>query len=64
MLYILHVLFLLIWLLFIIRKKKLSWHTIVNVYTLTYLAVDFPEAVFNFFFSLYKFISYTPDKIP
>lgn len=55
MLYILHVLLLLVWLLFLICKNKLSWHTIVNVYALTYLAVDFPEAIFNFFLSLYKF---------
>lgn len=45
----------LIWFGLTLRKKRLSWHTIVNVYTLALMLVDVPEVIFNKVLSWYKF---------
>jgi hypothetical protein len=47
-----------VWLILLIRTKKLTWHSIVNVYTLAVMLVDIPEVIFNKILSWYKFPTY------
>ncbi|MEG6585754.1 hypothetical protein [Dendrosporobacter sp. 1207_IL3150] len=55
MLFIIHIVIFTIWFMWIIKKGKYSWGTILTAFFLFVMIVDLGEVTFNFLFETYKF---------
>ncbi|SDO23070.1 hypothetical protein SAMN04487897_11056 [Paenibacillus sp. yr247] len=55
MLYILQIGLMLVWVGWLLKSKRLSWSSFVNIYVLALLVVDFTEIILNLLLDLYKF---------
>lgn len=55
MLYVLTLCVIVVWMVAVLRKKRLSWHAIVTAYMIGEATVDFFEGLFNVILGLYKF---------
>lgn len=55
MLYIVTLVVFTIWMIIIIRKKALSWHSIVAAYTIGVVVIDPLEVILNLFLELYRY---------
>ena len=53
MLYIITSIFFLIWAIWIIRKGRLSWHTVVSIYAVVVFATDWGDVPFDYWFNFY-----------
>lgn len=55
MLYIINSILILIWVIYLIKKQRYSWHGILFIYFLSILVVDIPEIIFSSIFTFYEF---------
>lgn len=62
MLYIIHTSLLLIWLIYIIKKEKYSWHSILLAQFFFVIIVDIIESFFSYFLGYYKFNTFLSDN--
>lgn len=62
MLYIIHTSFLLIWLIYIIKKEKYPWHTILVTQFILAMIIDVIESFFSYYLGYYEFNTHLTDN--